>query len=107
MGSDPSTCNTPMCVSTTTGQRNGAVLFKCSDGKSLWISHMKRAHNNKAGDNKHQLPPFKLPSTGALPDNVVASLPLLSPPPLYVPFGERPATFQEVTRALFWESQYA
>ena len=43
-----------------------------------------------------QVPPIKLPSTLALPKDVVESLPCIPELSLYVPFGERPSTFQEV-----------
>lgn len=42
---------------------------------------------------------LKLPSTSVLPKEVVNSLPHLPAPDLYVPFGERPSTFQEVRGA--------
>lgn len=81
-----------------TGKRHGAVLFKCSDGKGLWISHMKRtsSNNSSAANDRDQVPPFKLPSASVLPKDVVDVLPCIPEPPLYVPFGERPSTFQEV-----------
>lgn len=41
-------------------------------------------------------PPIKLPAALALPKDVVEGLPVISSPPLCVPFGERPSTFQEV-----------
>eukprot|EP00903_Cladosiphon_okamuranus_P006434 g6295.t1 len=83
------------------GQRDGAVLFKCADGGGLWISHMKRVNskNRERGGSDHvdhAAPPVKLPATLALPKDIVDGLPLLAPPPLFVPFGERPSTFQEV-----------
>lgn len=88
------------------GHRDGAVLFKCADGSGLWISHMKRVNskNNEprsggvgSGSGEHAAPPIKLPATSALPKVVVEGLPLLPSPSLYVPFGERPSTFQEAS----------
>lgn len=80
------------------GKRNGAVLFKCSDGTGLWISQMKRVGQTHCtdADNTFHVPPIKLPSTLVLPKDVVEALPCISEPSLYVPFGERPSTFQEV-----------
>lgn len=69
------------------GQRDGAVLLQTSDGKGVWISHMKVA-NDKGS--------FKLPSTSVLPKEIVQALPTVQSPSLYVPFGERPSTFQQV-----------
>ena len=84
-------------VLTNTGKRHGAVLFKCSDGTGLWISHMKRTSNNSTNAmDKGQAPPFKLPAASVLPEDVVDALPCIPEPPVYVPFGERPSTFQEV-----------
>lgn len=51
---------------------------------------------------EHPVPPIKLPATSALPKDVVDGLPLLPSPPLYVPFGERPSTFQEVSCSVCW-----
>lgn len=96
------------CVYRPAGHRDGAVLFKCADGTGLWISHMKRInsrHNEPrsggvgsgSGDHgEYAAPPIKLEATSALPKDIVEGLLLLPPPPLYVPFGERPSTFQEV-----------
>ncbi|CAM9684180.1 unnamed protein product [Ascophyllum nodosum] len=75
------------------GCRNGAVLFKCADGKGIWISHMKQGNSAKGCDDK---PPLKLPADLVLPEQIVKTLPEISSPSLYVPFGERPSTFQEV-----------
>lgn len=80
-----------------TGKRHGAVLFKCADGTGLWISHMRRTTKKISNAlDQDQVPSFKLPSTAVLPKDVVDALPSLPDPPLYVPFGERPSTFQEV-----------
>lgn len=68
---------------------------------------MKRVHSKNngpcsggigsSGGGEHTAPPIKLPATSALPKDVVDGLPLLPSPPLFVPFGERPSTFQEVS----------
>lgn len=99
----------PLCIAhlTATGKRNGAVLLKCSDGTGLWISHMKCVSkpNITSTVDTFQVPPIKLPSTLVLPKDVVESLPCIPEPSLYVPFGERPSTFQEVlkhSRPLVW-----
>ena len=79
------------------GKRNGAVLFKCSDRTGLWISHMKRTSNNSTHTiDASQVPSFKLPAASVLPSDMMDALPCLPEPSLYVPFGERPSTFQEV-----------
>lgn len=83
------------------GKRDGAVLFKCSDGTGLWISHMKRTASNSIRNNttdKHQAPPLKLPSASVLPKDLVDALPYIPEPSIYVPFGDRPSTFQEVRK---------
>lgn len=84
-------------VPTSTGQRDGAILLKTSDGKGVWISHMKRANDKSA---------IKLPSTSVMPEAVVRALPAIPSPNLYVPFGERPSTFQQVNACrwslVFW-----
>ena len=80
-----------------TGQRNGAVLFKCSGGTGLWISHMRRNSNPITSTlHQDQVASFKQPSTSVLPKHVVDGLPCIPEPPLYIPFGEKPSTFQEV-----------
>ena len=77
------------------GKRNEAVLFKCADGQGLWISHMKRADSTKT-TGAGAKPSLKLPATIALPGDLVGGLPEVPPPSFYVPFGQRPSTFQEV-----------
>lgn len=77
------------------GKRNEAVLFKCADGKGLWISHMKCTDSTKTTGASAK-PSLKLPATLALPGDLVGGLPEVPAPSLYVPFGKRPSTFQEV-----------
>lgn len=67
------------------GHRDGALLIRCGFGTALWITHLKRTVKS-----------IKLPATMALPSTLVASLPLLPPPALEVPFQTWPATHQEI-----------
>jgi putative two-component system hydrogenase maturation factor HypX/HoxX len=68
-------------------RRDGAVLFKCSDEKGVWVSHMKQKPGKKS---------LKLPSTLVLADSLLKDARVAPSPPLELPFGQTPDTFQEI-----------
>ena len=77
--------------------RDGAILVRCGARGAVWITHLKKANTPS---KKY----FKLPATSILPEEVVASLPVLAAPSLFIPFGSMPTTFQEV---FAWENDVA
>ena len=77
---------------TILGKRDGAILVSCGNG-AVWITHLKQR-------NTKQKKFFKLPSTMALPPQIVQELPQLEEPRLLVEFGTFPRTFQEI---FYWD----
>ena len=57
--------------------RDGAILVRCGARGAVWITHLKKTNTPS---KKY----FKLPATSVLPEEVVASLPVLHGRPIAV-----------------------
>lgn len=67
------------------GQRDGAVLIRCGEGTTLWITHLKKTVKS-----------IKLPAVMVLPTSLLETLPRLGDPEMEIPMRSWPQTFQEI-----------